>query len=194
MSKQFHRFIKFLALNTVEKKTDDYPHAFAVAGLSSGADVEFMNAQDWATAHKLWFDALDAAGVKIGAKKHAKIVLRAMKRERSLYNQELSALCRSIAGLHGLASTSVHTLYSRNGESVSGTLTKLPDLVGLPYDRVRDLVTTRRRYIKGWAISPEEAKRGYLPAGRPRKPAPPPGGQDKALEPEFFEAGASSLF
>ena len=188
MSRAFHDYIKFVALNTVERKSDAHPHAVFASPLTpEDSDYGYASAADWAQAHVLWLRALEHQRLTIGARKHAKSILRAMRKDRALENEELAALCRRLVGTHGNASTKVHTLFCQDGRRASGTPMELRVETGLPHGRIHDLLSGRRRYIKGWAGTEAEAKRGFVGGGRRRKTEPAP-------EPEFFQESGASFF
>lgn len=65
--------------------------------------------------------------------------------------------------------TQTHTLYSSDGKKAHGTKRELVALTGLTSRRVNDLVSWRRDYASGWALTAERAAEGPRRGGRPRK-------------------------
>lgn len=59
------------------------------------------------------------------------------------------------------------TLWHIDGRKETGNQPALSQLTGLPSGQVRDLVSGRRTYAKGWCTSPEEAAKGLRKTGRP---------------------------
>lgn len=65
--------------------------------------------------------------------------------------------------------TQKHTLYRHDGTKAHGTKRELVALTGLTSRRVNDLVSCRRDYASGWALTAERAAEGPKRGGRPRK-------------------------
>lgn len=185
-------YTDFIARNTEPQKSQARPFVVYALPTSIGqAATErnrvYASASVWAEAQRRWFLVLEDQQTKAAAKRHAKFVMSAMRRHSDLGRAapDLPELCEKVGGRHGNASNQVFTLYSQTGATATGTRSQLAAATGLAYERVRDLTTERRRIALGWALTEEEAQRGYLPPGKPPK-APEPK--------EFFVSNGTDFF
>lgn len=182
-------YVDYVMQHATDKPSDDTP--FELLG-------GYVSAQTWVRAKTLGLDELQKEH-RVGiARAYAKDIVRALRRSPAL--KECAGVLREraeqLAGLavHGNQDPTLRTLHHISGLSATGTRSELGRLTGLSYDRVRDLLTRRRPYALGWALTAERARKGPGAPGRPRKPAPPPELKAKAPEPEFFAESGANLF
>lgn len=197
MSPMFE-YADYVSRNTDRQKSDATPYPLYEIPVSFGAAAtpnnrRYASASAWAEAQRLWFRVLGSQKTKAAAKRHAKAVLATLASHAELRRAapDLPAICAKHSGRHGNLSNVTFTLYSTTGATASGTRAQLAAATGLHYERVRDLLTGRRRFTQGWAATEEEARRGYVGGGRPRSPeiAPAPeAGSD------FFESTGTEFF
>lgn len=177
MASKLYKYADFVAKNERAKQDPAAPFALLHVPESAGGSKTkdnrcYASAAVWIRANNLWFDALDAHKTKAAAKRHAAFVLREMAKNPALKNEDLEERCRGFAVSHGNASPQIYTIFSTEGGSATGTTTQLASATGLHRERVRDIVSGRRRYSHGWCASEEEARRGKgTPTGRPKKEA-----------------------
>lgn len=181
-------FIDCVAANSSDTPSDNQP--FELIG-------RYVSDKTWVDAKTILFDEFERTESAGFVRAYARDIVRTLRRSPALMQCAgvLRERAEQTAGLtvHGNSDPRPRTLHHRSGMTVTGTRRELMQLTGLTYERVRDLVSNRRRYALGWSASAEEARRGPGKAGRPRKPpAPPP--EAKAPEPEFFQESGIQFF
>lgn len=181
-------YIDFVMQTASDKRTEETP--FNLLG-------GYVSSANWVRAKTIVFDELEKERTTGFVRAYAKDVVRALRRNPALNEcaGDLRQRAEQLAGLsvHGNSDPRPRTLHHASGTSATGTRKELARLTGLSYDRVRDLLTGRRRYALGWSASAAEARKGPAASGRPRKTAPPPPVAE-APEPEFFQADETSFF
>lgn len=181
------KYIDFVMQTASDKRTEDTP--FKILG-------GYVSAENWVRAKMLVLDELEQERTVGFVRVYAKSIVRALRRSPALIESAgvLRERAEHLAGLsvHGNSDPRPRTLHHASGATATGTRQDLARLTGLRYDRIRDLLTGRRRYASGWSVSADEARKGPGTPGRPRKPAPPPAME--APEPEFFQADETSFF
>lgn len=183
------QYVDLIAKNSSSVKTPDTP--IELLGL-------FVSPEIWIQAQNLLLDLLSAERVGL-ARVQAQDIVRTMRRYPALIERagDLRIRAEQLGGvaLHGNADPRPRTLHHASGASATGTRKDLARLTGLHYERVRDLLTGRRRFALGWALTAAEARKGPDTPGRKRKPAaPPPQPAIEAPEPEFFRESGASFF
>lgn len=180
--------LDFVARNAEATPTDDHP--FELFGV-------FVSAHTWVEAQTLMLDDFTKTRSVGFVRVYAKDIVRSLRKNPALIKcaGDLRMRAEQTAGLeiHGNADPRPRTLFHSSGASATGTRKELVALTGLSYERVRDLLTKRRRYALGWSASALEAKKGPGAPGRPRKPPAPPTAP-KAPEPEFFQETGTQFF
>lgn len=180
-------------LDYIARNADSAPTAdrqFEVFGV-------YVSAETWTAAQSMLLDDFTKTRSVGFVRVYAKDIIRTLRRNPALIKCAgvLRERAEQTAGLevHGNADPRPRTLFHSSGASATGTRRELMTLTGLSYDRVRDLITQRRRYALGWSAVAAEAKKGPGAPGRPRKaPAPPPA--TEAPEPEFFGETGTQFF
>lgn len=163
---QTTRYVDFILSISSPYKTPDKPFE-----IGRGA---FVDANGWVAAKMMWLDAIESDGSRHSHAKSEAISIRSRtRRDKRLLDAGKALLerCDAIAKKHGGCVLGRHTIYNQNGASISGTLSELVAATGMRGERVRDLLTKRRRFVGGWSHDPAEAARGPNPPGRPKKPA-----------------------
>lgn len=190
-----YNYSNFIARNATAIKTRENNVAIfnvpaSAGGVENSETRSFISASGWVQAQKLWFAVLRSHKTKASAKRHAKYVARMMKKNPALADEELANTVRDFDFSHGNEKSESITIHNENGTSATGTISQLSQATGLAYERVKDLASGRRRYASGWAASQEEARRGRLIAGRPKKEA-----QENSADPfSIFDNEGSAIF
>lgn len=194
-------YANYVSRNTDSQKNYANPYPLYEVPISFGASAtpgnrRYASAEIWAEAQRLWFRVLGSQKTKAAAKRHAKAVLKTLEAHPDLRQSsvDLPALCAKYSGRHGNLSNMTFTLYSTTGATATGTRSQLALATGLPYERVRDLLTGRRRFTHGWAATEEEARRGYVGGGRPRSLKPAPAPEAAAAGLDFFDGAGTEFF
>ncbi|WP_347138854.1 hypothetical protein [Paracoccus sp. SSK6] len=183
------KYVELIARNSSSVKTSDTP--IEVLGL-------YVSPETWVEAQNIMLAELSSKRVGL-ARVAAQEVIRTMRRYPALIEcagdlRERAEMLGGVA-LHGNADPRPRTLFHSSGASATGSRQDLVALTGLHYERVRDLLTGRRRYASGWALSAKEARKGPATPGRKNKAyAPPPTPAIEAPEPEFFQESGATFF
>lgn len=176
------KYIDLIARQSSEHPSPDTPHECLGA---------YVSAQTWVEAKTLLLDHMEAQKPSGLARVLARDIIKTLRKNTAIMKVagDLQVRSEQLSGMsvHGNTDPRPHTLHHQSGAKATGSRKELAAATGLNYDRIRDLITGRRRIALGWSASAQEAKKGPLNPGRQRKP-------DKAPEPEFFQADALNFF
>lgn len=182
MAENFNEVYELLIRSGSDKKTAATP--YPIMG-------SWASAHTWADAQTLILQALENQGrTAMFLRIFASDVLKEVGQDTALMNAFGQRIERfehyAQKRVHGNADPRTYTLYHASGNSISGNRKEIAAAANLSQDRIRDLLTGRRPYVRGWAMDLETAKAGPRPPGRPKKVAPEPE--------QFFEDGAVEIF
>ena len=134
----------------------------------------YLHVKEWAHAQGMTLDVFQSVLGPAGLKAYAREVLRKMQAYRGPVGLSFGMLMQRVERLagvdvHGNADTRVYTVFHISGAQATGDRRALLEATGLTHNRLKDLLSGRRRMVKDWALTEAEARRGRLPPGRPKK-------------------------
>ena len=135
----------------------------------------YLDASAWLHAQGMTLDVFQAVLGPTGLKAYARDVLRTIHAGKGVLllrgGRTLIERVERLAGVdvHGNADTRAYTVFHTSGAQATGDRRALLEATGLTHNRLKDLLSGRRRLVKDWALTLAEARRGRLPPGRPKK-------------------------